>query len=71
MRTAVPLYRACLGCTAPQAPGPAVLFASPGMLHTGVSLEAFRAWAGGANNLVVLPGYQVAGKLRLRCIARV
>lgn len=45
------------------APGPCVLFATPGMLHGGTSLDAFEAWAGGANNLVVLPGYQVAGTL--------
>ncbi len=51
---------------AAQAPGPLVLFASPGMLTGGLSLEAFKAWAGGAANLVVLPGYQVAGTLGAR-----
>lgn len=45
-----------------QAPGPAVLFASPGNLTSGVSLEAFRAWAGSARNLLVLAGYQVRGE---------
>ena len=39
--------------------GPCVLFATPGMLHGGASLEAFKAWAGGPLNLVILPGYQV------------
>ena len=39
--------------------GPCVLFATPGMLHGGASLEAFKAWAGNPLNLVILPGYQV------------
>ncbi len=43
----------------PYMQGPCVLFASPGMLNGGVSLEVFRAWAPHAANLVVLPGYQV------------
>lgn len=41
--------------------GPAVLFASPGMMTGGVSLEAFRAWAPEPRNLVVMPSYQVGG----------
>ncbi|CAA9987871.1 cleavage and polyadenylation specificity factor, putative [Plasmodium knowlesi strain H] len=40
---------------------PMVLFATPGMLHTGLSLKAFKAWAGSSNNLIVLPGYCVQG----------
>ncbi|KAG2486888.1 hypothetical protein HYH03_014482 [Edaphochlamys debaryana] len=48
------------------APGPAVLFASPGNITSGVSLEAFRAWAGSPRNLVVLAGYQVRGTLGAR-----
>ncbi len=43
-----------------------MLFATPGMLHGGASLEAFRAWAGSAANLVLLPGYCVAGTLGAR-----
>ena len=39
--------------------GPCVLFATPGMLHGGTSLEAFKAWADNPLNLVILPGYQV------------
>ncbi|GAB66150.1 RNA-metabolising metallo-beta-lactamase domain containing protein [Plasmodium cynomolgi strain B] len=40
---------------------PMVLFATPGMLHTGLSLKAFKAWAGSSKNLIVLPGYCVQG----------
>lgn len=39
--------------------GPCVLFASPGMLNGGVSLEVFKHWAPDPKNLVVLPGHQV------------
>jgi integrator complex subunit 11 len=41
--------------------GPCVLFATPGMLDSGASLDAFKAWAGDARNLVVLPSYCVPG----------
>lgn len=42
-------------------PGPMVLFATPGMLHAGMSLEVFKKWAPSEKNLVILPGYCVAG----------
>lgn len=42
-------------------PGPIVLFATPGMLHAGTSLEIFKLWAGDERNAVLLPGYCVAG----------
>ncbi|GIM07036.1 hypothetical protein Vretimale_11245, partial [Volvox reticuliferus] len=48
------------------APGAALLFASPGNITSGVSLEAFRAWAGDPKNLLVLAGYQVRGTLGAR-----
>lgn len=38
---------------------PCVLFATPGMLHGGTSLEVFKAWAPEPKNLVLLPSYQV------------
>lgn len=38
---------------------PCVLFATPGMLHGGTSLEVFKAWAPDPKNLVLLPSYQV------------
>eukprot|EP00882_Tetradesmus_deserticola_P022256 GHRQ01024150.1.p1 GENE.GHRQ01024150.1~~GHRQ01024150.1.p1 ORF type:complete len:305 (+),score=133.68 GHRQ01024150.1:17-931(+) len=45
-------------------PGPCVLFATPGMLQGGTSLEVFKAWAPDPNNLVLLPSYQVQSVLR-------
>mmetsp|Transcript_2264 Transcript_2264/g.8369 ORF Transcript_2264/g.8369 Transcript_2264/m.8369 type:complete len:625 (-) Transcript_2264:1924-3798(-) len=42
-------------------PGPMVVFATPGMLHSGMSLEIFKLWAPHPQNLVILPGYCVAG----------
>lgn len=44
-----------------EAPGPMVLFATPGMLHAGMSLEVFKKWGNNEKNLVVLPGYCVEG----------
>jgi hypothetical protein len=38
-------------------PGAMVLFATPGMLHAGLSLEVFKKWAGSEKNMVILPGY--------------
>ncbi|MEW5316004.1 MAG: hypothetical protein WDW38_007398 [Sanguina aurantia] len=58
MRRALPWHRSLLA-----APGPCVLFASPGMLNAGVSLQAFVAWAGDPKNLLLLPGFQVAGTI--------
>lgn len=42
-------------------PGPMVVFATPGMLHSGLSLQIFRKWAPNENNMVIMPGYCVAG----------
>ncbi|KAI4367936.1 hypothetical protein MLD38_016558 [Melastoma candidum] len=42
-------------------PGPCVLFATPGMISGGFSLEVFKNWAPSESNLVTLPGYCVAG----------
>eukprot|EP00004_Rigifila_ramosa_P017084 TRINITY_DN4121_c0_g1_i1.p1 TRINITY_DN4121_c0_g1~~TRINITY_DN4121_c0_g1_i1.p1 ORF type:complete len:600 (-),score=121.08 TRINITY_DN4121_c0_g1_i1:33-1580(-) len=42
-------------------PGPMVLFATPGMLHAGTSLEVFKLWCGNPINMVVIPGYCVVG----------
>jgi integrator complex subunit 11 len=41
--------------------GAMVVLATPGMLHAGLSLEIFKHWAEDVKNLVVLPGYCVAG----------
>ena len=35
-------------------PGPLVVFATPGMLHGGLSLQIFRKWCTDANNMVRL-----------------
>lgn len=43
------------------APGPCVLFATPGMIRGGFSLEVFKQWAPHEENLIALPGYCVAG----------
>ncbi|KAK4799223.1 hypothetical protein SAY86_024588 [Trapa natans] len=42
-------------------PGPCVLFATPGMISGGFSLEVFKHWAPSEKNLIMLPGYCVAG----------
>ncbi|XP_074655305.1 integrator complex subunit 11-like [Tubulanus polymorphus] len=42
-------------------PGPMVVFATPGMLHAGLSLQIFKRWAPNENNMVIMPGYCVAG----------
>eukprot|EP01125_Pyxidicula_operculata_P019228 TRINITY_DN6953_c0_g1_i2.p1 TRINITY_DN6953_c0_g1~~TRINITY_DN6953_c0_g1_i2.p1 ORF type:complete len:931 (-),score=242.79 TRINITY_DN6953_c0_g1_i2:19-2499(-) len=42
-------------------PGAMVLFATPGMLHAGTSLEAFKKWCHDEVNMCILPGYCTAG----------
>ncbi|XP_076451767.1 LOW QUALITY PROTEIN: integrator complex subunit 11-like [Babylonia areolata] len=42
-------------------PGPMVVFATPGMLHAGLSLQIFKKWAPSEKNMVIMPGYCVAG----------
>ena len=46
-------------------PGPMVVFASPGMLHAGLSLNIFKRWAPDDKNMVgvsrVRPGDGVVG----------
>lgn len=42
-------------------PGPMVVFATPGMLHAGLSLQIFKKWAPNENNMVIMPGFCVAG----------
>jgi integrator complex subunit 11 len=42
-------------------PGACVLFASPGMLHAGTSLHVFTKWCHDPLNMVIMPGYCVAG----------
>ncbi|CRK90406.1 CLUMA_CG004139, isoform A [Clunio marinus] len=42
-------------------PGSMIVFATPGMLHTGLSLQIFKKWASNENNMLVIPGYCVQG----------
>lgn len=42
------------------APGPCVLFATPGMISGGFSLEVFKHWAPSPINLITLPGYAIS-----------
>ncbi|XP_058078336.1 cleavage and polyadenylation specificity factor subunit 3-II isoform X5 [Magnolia sinica] len=51
------------------APGPCVLFATPGMITGGFSLEVFKQWAPSEMNLVTLPGYSVAGTIGHKLMA--
>lgn len=42
-------------------PGAMVVFATPGMLHAGLSLQIFKKWAPNENNMVIMPGFCVQG----------
>ena len=42
---------------------PMVLFATPGMLHGGTSLQVFTEWCSEEKNCIIIPGYCVAGTL--------
>jgi len=50
-------------------PGPMVLFSTPGMLHSGTSLEVFKKWAADAKNMIIIPGYCVAGTVGAKVLA--
>ncbi|KAJ1551595.1 Integrator complex subunit 11 [Cladochytrium tenue] len=50
-------------------PGPMVLFASPGMLHAGTSLDVFKKWCHDPKNMIILPGYCVPGTVGARVLA--
>lgn len=50
-------------------PGPMVVFATPGMLHAGLSLQIFKKWAPSAQNIVIMPGYCVAGTVGAKILA--
>ena len=50
-------------------PGPMVLFSTPGMLHSGGSLEVFRRWCGDPKNVLIIPGYCVAGTVGAKLLA--
>lgn len=65
------------------APGPMVLFSTPGifqifalfetfifsgMLHGGQSLRVFKKWCGEERNMIIMPGYCVAGTIGAKVI---
>ncbi|KAF9140777.1 Integrator complex subunit 11 [Mortierella sp. GBA39] len=50
-------------------PGPMVVFATPGMLHSGTSLELFKKWAPDPKNMVIMPGFCVAGTIGSKVLA--
>lgn len=43
--------------------GPCVVFASPGMLQSGISLELFQRWCGDPRNGIIMAGYCVEGTI--------
>ncbi|UMM16337.1 hypothetical protein L5515_013386 [Caenorhabditis briggsae] len=49
-------------------PGPQVLFSTPGMLHGGQSLKVFKKWCSDPLNMIIMPGYCVAGTVGARVI---
>ncbi|KAG0572445.1 hypothetical protein KC19_VG095700 [Ceratodon purpureus] len=51
------------------APGPCVAFATPGMLSGGLSLEVFKHWAPSEANMIVLPGFCIAGTVGSKLMA--
>jgi len=50
-------------------PGPMVVFATPGMLHAGLSLQIFKKWAPFEQNMIIIPGYCVAGTVGHKVLA--
>jgi integrator complex subunit 11 len=46
-----------------RSPKPMVLFATPGMLHGGLSLQVFKEWVSEEKNMLIIPGYCVAGTI--------
>ncbi|VDM52997.1 unnamed protein product [Angiostrongylus costaricensis] len=50
-------------------PGAMVLFSTPGMLHGGQSLKVFRKWCHDPRNIIIMPGYCVAGTVGAKVIS--
>ena len=42
---------------------PMILFATPGMLHGGSSLNVFKEWCSDEKNTLIIPGYCVSGTI--------
>uniref|UniRef100_A0A914CDW6 Integrator complex subunit 11 n=1 Tax=Acrobeloides nanus TaxID=290746 RepID=A0A914CDW6_9BILA len=47
---------------------PMVLFSTPGMLHGGQSLRVFKKWCTDPKNMIIMPGYCVAGTVGAKVI---
>lgn len=52
-----------------EAPGSMILFATPGNMSTGLSLDAFREWASDSRNTVVVPGFCFANTFASKLIS--
>lgn len=50
-------------------PGPMLVFSTPGMLHSGTSLELFKKWCSDSRNMLIIPGYCVAGTVGAKVLA--
>merc|ERR1712137_1161000 len=46
-----------------------VVFATPGMLHAGLSLQLFKKWAPYENNMLIMPGYCVSGTVGAKVLS--
>lgn len=46
-----------------------VVFATPGMLHAGLSLQLFKKWAPNENNMLIMPGYCVSGTVGAKVLS--
>lgn len=46
-----------------------LLFSTPGMLHSGASLEVFKKWCGDPKNMVIIPGFCVPGTVGAKLLA--
>ncbi|OAF68211.1 hypothetical protein A3Q56_04046, partial [Intoshia linei] len=44
-------------------PGPMVVFATPGMLHAGLSLAIFKMWCDNPDNMIIMPGFCISGTI--------
>lgn len=50
-------------------PGPMLVFSTPGMLHSGTSLELFKKWCSDSRNMLIVPGYCVAGTVGAKVLS--
>lgn len=53
-----------------EAPGPMILFATPGNMSTGLSQDVFKLWASDSRNVIVVPGFCFSNTLASKLLAR-